>query len=172
VQGHFTRIAVADPHETSRLLWRNLPAKETALLDEREVRSRLYEALDRRRFRLEPESFGGEFAIAHVGAVRTSRIVTSGATQFTIGVPGLDACCVSVAERGASRLTRPGAGEPAIADARGGLIFAGEPRTSYAAEGAASGSTSGLRRGSCASGWRFCWKGRRSKALASGRSSI
>jgi AraC-like DNA-binding protein len=65
VQGHFTRIAVADPHETSRLLWENLPPTETALLDEREVRSRRYEALDLRRFRLEPESFGVVLGLPH-----------------------------------------------------------------------------------------------------------
>jgi hypothetical protein len=65
VQGHFTRIAVADSHETSRLLWENLLPTETALLDEREVRSRRYEALDLRRFRLEPESFGAVLGLPH-----------------------------------------------------------------------------------------------------------
>jgi hypothetical protein len=37
--GNFTKIEVADPPQTSRLIWESLPPQEKALADEREVNS-------------------------------------------------------------------------------------------------------------------------------------
>ena len=126
---HFTTFEVNDPHETSRVAWDTLPPTEKALLDEREVWSREYEAFDRRRFRIEPDSFRSEFSIALVGAMRASRIADARATQVTTRAPGLESYCVSLVERGATQVIQPGSGEPAVGNAQIGLIFGGEPGT-------------------------------------------
>ena len=133
MSGKFTTIKVADPHQTSHLIWEHLPSMEKASLKEREVWSREYAPFDRWRFRIEPESFHSEFSIAPVGAMRASRIADSRATQATTEAPGLDAYCVSLMERGASQAIQPGSAEPAVGNAEIGLIFGGEPGTRLAA---------------------------------------
>jgi hypothetical protein len=47
--GNFTAIEVADPHQTSRLIWENMPQEEKALEDESHICSREFTALDWRR---------------------------------------------------------------------------------------------------------------------------
>lgn len=128
----FTTFEVADPHQTNNVVWDNLPPKEKARLNEREVWSREFEALDRRRFRIEPESFRSKFAVAVIFAIRASRIADARATQSTIRPPGLDAYCITVMGRGVSQVVQAGSAEPAVANSSNGLIFGGEPRTRVA----------------------------------------
>jgi AraC-like DNA-binding protein len=135
VSGNFTTIKRADPHQTSHLIWEYLPLTEKALLEEHEVWSHEYAALDWWRFRIEPESFHSEFSIAPVGAMRAVRIVHGRATQETKRAPRLEAFCVSLIERGASQAAQPESDDPAIGNANGGLIFAGEPGPRFAASG-------------------------------------
>jgi AraC-binding-like domain len=132
MSGIFTTIRVADPRQTSRLIWEYLPSKEKASLKELEVWSREYAPFDRWWFRIEPESFHSEFSIALVGAMRPSRIADSRATQATTQAPGLDAYCVSLVER-ASQAVQPRSDEPAMGNAEISLIFGGEPGTRFAA---------------------------------------
>src|SRR5262249_4175448 len=91
-----------------------------------------FEALDRRRFRLEPESFRSEFWTPTVGTIRASRATDSRATQWAQRAPGFDSYCVSFMERGASRLVQPRSREVVIGDPARGLVFAGDPGTRYA----------------------------------------
>jgi len=133
MSGKFTKIKVADPHETSRLIWEHLPPKEWPSLNEPEVWSREHAALDQWRFRIEPASFRSEFSIAPIGAVRASRIADSRATELNTRAPGLDAYCVSLIERGASQVLPPGSHEPAMGNLEIGLIFGSEPGTPFAA---------------------------------------
>ncbi len=109
---NFTASKLADPHQTSNLIWEHLPPKEKAS---------------------EPESFRSEFSIAPVGAMRASRIADGRATQMTTLAAGLDAYCVSLMERGESQAVQPGSDEPAMGNAEIGLIFGGEPGTRFAA---------------------------------------
>ena|SRR6516165_967749 len=102
--GNFTTVEVADPHQASRLIWENLPARARSLLNERDACSREYEAFDWRRFRIEPEAFRSQFSFASIGAMRASRVVDSRATQVNVRAAGLDAYCISLMEQGASRL--------------------------------------------------------------------
>jgi AraC-like DNA-binding protein len=133
MQGLFRKVEITDPHQASRLIWENLPPQARGLLNEREASSRQYEALDRRRFRLEPESYRSQFSFTPFGAMRASRVADSRATQVTFRTPGVDAYCVSLVERGASRLVQPGWREPVVANAETGVIFDSELRTGYAA---------------------------------------
>jgi AraC-like DNA-binding protein len=131
--GNFTTVEVADPHQASQLIWQSLRPQARGLLNERAACSREYEALDLRRFRSEPEGFRSQFSFASVGAMRASRVADSRATQVTIRAPGLDAYCVSLMERGTSRVVQPGAREPTVGTAEIGLIFDGELGTRHAA---------------------------------------
>jgi AraC-like DNA-binding protein len=133
MHGLFRTVEITDPHQASRQIWENLPAQARGLLNEREASSRQYEAVDRRRFRLEPESFRSQFSFASFGAMRASRVADSRATQVSIRTPGVDAYCVALVERGASRLVQPGRRDSAFANAETGVIFDSELCTRYAA---------------------------------------
>ena len=130
--GNFLKVEVADPHQANRVLWESLSPKKRTWLDERQFCSIEFEALDQRRFRLEPESFRSEFSTPTVGAIRTSRATNSRAIQWAQRAPGFDSYCVSFMERGASRLVQPGSREAVMGDLATGLVFAGEPGTRYA----------------------------------------
>ena len=131
--GNFTKIEVADPARTSRLIWESLPPQEKALADEREVKSRELAPFDWRRFQTEPHSFRSRFAYAPVGTMRVSRVADTQATQFTRRVPGIDTYCVALMAKGTSQAVQPGSNEPAVGNSETGLIFGGEPGTRFAA---------------------------------------
>jgi hypothetical protein len=73
VAGHFTKIEVADPRLVSQSIWESLPPSEKVLLAEREFSSQKWAPHDRRRFRIEPESYRTEVSIDNVGPLRLSR---------------------------------------------------------------------------------------------------
>jgi AraC-like DNA-binding protein len=127
VPGYFTKIEVADPHLIIQAIWENLPPSEKVFVTEHEFSSQEWAALDRRRFRIEPESYRAELSIANVGALRASRIASNGATETRLGSPGVDGFGLSIIERGANRLVLPGSDEPAIGNATTGLIHSVEP---------------------------------------------
>lgn len=130
--GNLLKVEIADPHQQTRVLWENLSPKKRTWLDERQFCSREFEALDQRRFRLEPESFRSEFWTPTVGVIRASRIADRRATQSVQRAPGFDSYCVSFIERGASRLAQPRSREALIADSATGLVFTAEPGTRHA----------------------------------------
>src|SRR5215467_13536945 len=105
--GNFLTVVITDPHQANRVLWENLSARKRTWLDERQFCSIEFEPLDRRRFRLEPESFRSEFWTPTVGPIRVSRAADSCATQLVQRAPGFDSYCVSFIARGASRLIQP-----------------------------------------------------------------
>jgi AraC-like DNA-binding protein len=97
------------------------------VLTEREFSAQDWAPLDRRRFRIEPESYRSELSIANIGALRVSRTANKQATQMTVRPPGIDAFAISMVERGASRMILPGTDEPVIGNATTGLIYSAEP---------------------------------------------
>jgi AraC-like DNA-binding protein len=127
--GYFTKVEIGDPHRITESVWQNLPQSEKALVDQREVACRDYGPLDRRRFRIEPESYRTVYATANVGALRASRIADSRATLCTVRPPtaGAPYLYVWVLERGAARLVLPGSDQPAVGNAATGVIWNGEP---------------------------------------------
>jgi|SRR6516225_4057622 len=93
--GNLLRVEITDPHQANRVLWENLSPKKRTWLEERQFCSREFEALDQRRFRLEPESYRSEFWTPTVGVIRASRIADNRATQSVQRTPGFDSYCVS-----------------------------------------------------------------------------
>jgi len=138
--GKFTTVEVADPHQTSRLIWENLTPQEKALTNERQVCAREFEALDWRRFQSEPESFGSRILFATAGGMRATRVINSRATRYITRPPGMETYCVALMERGTGELIRPGANEPAIATSETGLVIVGEPGTQFATSDGSSRS--------------------------------
>jgi AraC-like DNA-binding protein len=132
VSGHFTTFQAPDPYGINRLLWSSLPPSEKLLLRERDVCTRVYAALDWRGFEADPVSYQCEFAMAHAGAMCLSRIADGRATVMTMQPPGLDAYCISVMERGASRLTPAGSARERGAGPGTSMIYHGEPGTQFA----------------------------------------
>jgi AraC-like DNA-binding protein len=130
--GDFLRVEVADPHRTTRVLWETLSSKGRTWLDERQFCSLEFEALDWRCFKTEPESFRSVYWTPTVGMIRVSRIAHTRATQSVQRAPGFDSYCVSLMERGYSRLVQSRSREAVIGKAATGLVFTGEPGTRYA----------------------------------------
>src|SRR5258707_4878002 len=126
-----TTFVVGDPHEVPVVAWDRLPPSEKSRIKEQEAWSRKYEPADWGRFKAEPESYRSTFSIGHCGTLRLSRIADARGTRFDICEPGLDAFCVSVMARGASRTTQPGKlkASASAADHTTGLIFPGRPAT-------------------------------------------
>jgi AraC-like DNA-binding protein len=129
VAGYFTRIEVRDPHLLPQSVGEKLPPSEKALLTEGEFTSQQWAPLDRRRFRIEAESYRTESLMANVGALRLSRNSHSQAKETTLRAPGMDGFAISMIERGTGRLVLPGSCEPVIGNATTGLIYSGEPGT-------------------------------------------
>jgi AraC-like DNA-binding protein len=129
VPGYFTKIEVADPHLIPQSVWEKLPPTEKALLTEGEFSSQEWAPLDRRGFRIEPESYRTESLMANVGALRLSRNAHSRAKETTLRAPGMDGFAISMIERGAGQLVLSGSHEPVIGNATTGLIYSGEPGT-------------------------------------------
>ena len=102
--GYFTKIEVADPHLIPQSIWENLPPSERTLLTERAFSSQEWAPLDRRRFRIEPESFRSEVSVANVGGLHATWIFSNGATETTHRSPGVDSFVIGLNERGASQL--------------------------------------------------------------------
>ena len=118
-----------DPHLLPQVVWEKLPPSEKALLSEAEFGSQQWAPLDRRRFRIEPESYRTQSLMANVGAVRLSRNSHNRAKETTLRAPGLDGFAISMIERGAGQLVPPGSHEPVIGNVTTGLIYSGEPGT-------------------------------------------
>jgi AraC-like DNA-binding protein len=129
VAGYFTRIEVRDPHLLPQLAWEKLPPSEKVLLTEGEFSSQQWAPLDRRSFRIEPESYRTESLMANVGALRLSRNTHNRAKETTVRAPGMDGFAISMIERGVGQLVLPGSHEPVIGNATTGLIYSGEPGT-------------------------------------------
>ena len=127
--GYFTKIDVGDPHLIPQTVWENLPPSEKTLLTENEFSSQEWAPLDRRRFRIEPESYRTQSLMATVGALRFSRNSHNRAKETTVRAPGMDGFAISLIERGAGRLILPGSHEPVIGNATTGLIYSGVPGT-------------------------------------------
>jgi AraC-like DNA-binding protein len=127
--GSFTKIEVVDPHLIPQTVLENLPSSEKTLLTEHDFRSQEWAPLDRRRFRLEPESYRTELLIANVGALRLSRNAHNRAKETTIRAPGMDGFAISMIERGVGELVLPGSHESVIGNATTGLIYSGAPGT-------------------------------------------
>ena len=60
---NFLKVEIADPHQANRVLWENLSPKKRTWLDESQFCSREFQALDQRRFRLEPETSAQSFGL-------------------------------------------------------------------------------------------------------------
>jgi AraC-like DNA-binding protein len=127
--GYFTKIEVGDPHLIPQAAWEKLPPSEKALLTEGEFSSQQWAPLDRRRFRIEPESYRTESLMANLGALRLSRNSHNRAKETTVLAPGMDGFAISMIERGAGQLVLPGSHEPLIGNATTGLIYSGAPGT-------------------------------------------
>jgi len=127
--GYFTKIEVADPYLIPQTVLEKLPRSEKTSLAEHDFRSQQWAPLDRRRFRIEPESYLTESLMASVGALRLSRNAHNSAKETTILAPGMDGFAISMIERGAGRLILPGSHEPIIGNATTGLIYSGAPGT-------------------------------------------
>ena len=118
-----------DPHLLPQLAWEKLPPSEKALLTEGEFSSQQWAPLDRRRFRIEPESYRTQSLMANIGALRLSRNSHNRAKETMLRAPGWDGFAISMIERGAGRLVLPGSHEPIIGNATMGLIYGCEPGT-------------------------------------------
>jgi len=127
--GYFTKIEVGDPHLIPQTVWEKLPPSERTLLTEHEFSSQEWAPLDRRRFRIEPESYRTELLMANVGALRLSRNAHNRAKETTVRAPRVDGFAISMIERGAGQLILPGADESAIGNATTALIYSVEPGT-------------------------------------------
>jgi hypothetical protein len=127
--GYFTKIEVGNPHLIPQTVWETLPPSERTLLTEDEFRSQEWAPLDRRRFRIEPESYRTESLMTNVGALRLSRNFHNRAKETTIRAPGVDGFAISMIERGAGQLILPGSHEPVVGNASTGLIYSVEPGT-------------------------------------------
>jgi len=131
--GNFTTVEVADPHQTSRLIWESLPAEEKAVEDENHACAREFAAVDWRRFQSEPEGFRSQILFTSAREMRATRVVNTRATQYITRPPGMEYYCVSLIERGTSQLRLPGSDEPVVGDEETGLIISDEPGTRFAA---------------------------------------
>ena len=125
--GFFTKVEVPDPHRIIQSIWESLPPSEKVSLNEREYTSQEWAPLDRRRFRIEPETYRSVLSIANIGGLRASRITGNGATQTTLRSPGGDGFGLSIIARGTNQLVLPGTNEPVTATATTGLIYGVHP---------------------------------------------
>src|SRR5215471_13492861 len=126
---HFTKIAAGNPYLIAQTAWENLPPSEKTSITEHEFSSQEWAPLDRRRFRIEPESYRTESLMANVGPLRLSRTAYNRAKETTVRAPGVDGFAISMIERGAGQLILPGADESAIGNATTALIYSVEPGT-------------------------------------------
>ena len=129
--GNFTTVEVADPHQTSRLIWESLTPAEKALEKESQICAREFAALDWRRFQSEPEGFRSQIFFAAAGEMWATRVVNTRATQCITRPPGIENYCVSLMERGTSRLMLPGSREPVVGNEETGLMISGEVGTRF-----------------------------------------
>jgi AraC-like DNA-binding protein len=125
--GRFTDLEVRDPRLIAPTAWDSLPLWEKAVIDRPGfISSREWMPLDRRRFRIEPESYRTQYSIANIGKLRAHRIADSLAVQFTIRAPMVDVVRIVLFERGGARFVLPRGGQPAIADGSVGTAYSDE----------------------------------------------
>jgi AraC-like DNA-binding protein len=126
--GRFTDLEVRDPRLIAPTAWDSLPLWEKAVVDRPGfISSREWMPLDRRRFRIEPESYRTQYSIANIGKLRAHRIADSLAMQFTIRQPTADVVRIVVFERGGARFVLRGGDEPAIVHSSVGATYSDEP---------------------------------------------
>jgi AraC-like DNA-binding protein len=126
--GRFTDLEVRDPRLIAPTAWDSLSLREKAVVDKRRfISSREWAPLDRRRFRIEPESYRTQYSIANIGRLRAHRVADTLAMQFAIQLPTADVVRIVVFERGGARFGLPGADEPAIAHTSAGATYSDEP---------------------------------------------
>lgn len=124
----FTHREVRDPRLLAPTAWDSLPLRERVIVDRSGfVSSREWAPLDRRRFRLEPQSYRTQYSIANIGRLRAHRIADSLAMQFAIRAPTVDVVRIVVFERGGARFVLPGKDEPAISQTSIGATYGDEP---------------------------------------------
>jgi AraC-like DNA-binding protein len=126
--GRFSVTTVADPGLIGQAVWENLPARERELDHERQFSSWERGALDRRRFRIEPESYRTVSSVANLGGLRLGRVAETCATQLRTRSPVVDAVWITVLERGAGSIVLPGSDEAAVGNVATGLIRASGAR--------------------------------------------
>jgi AraC-like DNA-binding protein len=127
VPGRFTDLEVRDPQLIGQTVWDSLPQSEKASITDASAME--WAPLDRKRFRVEPESYRTEYSYAKVGGMYAVRVADACATQFRIQSPVMDAVWIIMFEQGAGKLVVPGSDEPAVGNAATGLIRNNEPGT-------------------------------------------
>ena len=126
--GRFTDLEVRDPHLISPLSWDRLPPGEKRIVGrQRFIDSREWAPLDRRRFRVEPESYRTQVSVINIGRLRAHRVTDSLAMQFTIRLPTVEVVRIVIFEQGGARFTLPGGDEPAIAHVSAGATYSDAP---------------------------------------------
>jgi AraC-like DNA-binding protein len=127
MSGRFTALEVRDPHLIGQTVWDSLPRSEKASISDASAME--WAPLDRKRFRIEPESYRTEYSYARVGGMYAVSVTDTCATQFRIQSPVMDAVWIITFERGAGELVVPGSNKPAVGNAATGLIRDNEPGT-------------------------------------------
>jgi AraC-like DNA-binding protein len=125
--GRFTDLEMRDPHLIGRAVWDSLPPSEKASISDASAME--WAPLDRKRFRIEPESYRTEYSYAKLGGMYAVRVIDACATEFRIQSPVLEAIWIIMFEQGEGRLILPGSDEPTIGNAATGLIRDNEPGT-------------------------------------------
>jgi AraC-like DNA-binding protein len=125
--GRFTDLEMRDPRLIGRAVWDSLPPRERASISDASAME--WAPLDRKRFRIEPESYRTEYSYAKLGGMYAVRVIDTCATEFRIQSPVMDATWIIMFERGKGKLIRPGMDEPAIGNTATGLMRDNEPGT-------------------------------------------
>jgi AraC-like DNA-binding protein len=123
--GRFTDLDVRDPHLIGQAVWDSLPPSEKTSITDASAME--WVPLDRKRFRIEPESYRTEYSYAKLGGMFAVRVIDTCATEFRIKSQVRDALWIIMFERGAGRVILPGSDEPVIGNAATGLIRDNEP---------------------------------------------
>jgi AraC-like DNA-binding protein len=123
----FTLVEVQDPYLIGQTVWDSLPPGEKASITDASAME--WAPLDRKRFRIEPESYRTKYSYAKLGGMYAVQVTDRCATQFTIQSPVMDAVWIIMFDQGAGRVVIPGSDEPAIGNAATGLIRDNEPGT-------------------------------------------
>ncbi len=128
----FSTFEATDPHQIGRMIWERIPLQHRGLLNEREHCSRVHEALDRRRFQSEPETFRSRYYSAYFDSMLASRVVDARAIRTTACASGIDAYFISLMESGSAEVLRAGSSEPIVGNTKTGMVFRGEGSLSFA----------------------------------------
>ena len=125
--GRFTDLEMRNPRLIGRAVWDSLPPSEKASISDASAME--WAPLDRKRFRIEPESYRTDYSYAKLGGIYAVRVIDACATEFKIQSPVMDAIWLIMFEQGEGRLILPGADEAVIGDTATGLMRNNEPGT-------------------------------------------